>query len=120
MKKAEIQTNADKMIIFEKSNTYVFYYQDIIGFFSEHPYVKIETTTLKSTLIFHSLKEISPLLPPEFVMCNRSSIINIAYIAQSISDSAKCIFLLKNGRYIRSARRKKTTITSKILSVIRK
>jgi len=108
------------MIIFERSNIYVFEYQDIIGFFSEHPYVKIETTTQKSTLFFHSLKEIAPLLPPEFVMCNRSSIINIAHIIEMTSDSAKCVFLLKNGRIIRVARRKKTTVTSKILSLIRK
>jgi DNA-binding LytR/AlgR family response regulator len=119
MKKAEIQSNAEELIIFKKSYIYVFDFRDIIGFFCDHPYIKIETTTLKSTLIFHSLKEIAPLLPPQFVMCNRSAIINIAYIARLTSDSVRCVLHLKNGRIIRVARRKKTNITRKILSLLR-
>ena len=120
MNKAKILFRTDKMTIFQKSNMYVFNFKDIIGFFCDHPYVKIETTTSKPILIFHSLKEIGQLLPPPFIVCNRSSIINITHIHQVKSTVSKCVLPLVNGREIRVARRRKSNVMKQIYAIIRK
>jgi len=120
MKKAEIQFSEEQMTIFDGSNIQKFNYHDIIGIFCDYPYIKIETTTdPKSKLIFHSLKEIGQLLPSLFIMCNRSSIINIMYINQMKYEVNQSFLCLNNGRQIRIPRRKKSTIIKKIHAFLR-
>jgi len=111
MKKAIIQLSEEQMTIFDGLNIQIFNYQDIIGIFCDQPYIRIVTTTnSKSILIFHSLKEIGQLLTCQFVMCNRSSIINIMYINQVESKEANNFIHLNNGMLIRIPRRIKATI----------
>ena len=120
MNKAEIILSTDKMTIIEKSKMYVFHLKDIIGFFSDHPYVKIETTISTPIQIFHSLEKIGQLLPSPFIVCNRSSIINMMHIHQVIPDDSKCFLHLENGREIRIARRRKSDVIKQIRAIKRK
>ena len=119
MKKVELIIGGNTMTIFEKSNIYIFDFNDIIGIFCEHPYVSIETVHKKSKLIFHSLKEIEELLPFPFIACNQSSIINIKHIIQVINENSKSFLLLKNGKKICVPRRKKNDIMEKIRNSIK-
>ena len=114
MKKAELKISSDKMMVFEKSNIYMFDFSDIIGIFCDHPYLLIETVNKTSKLIYHSLKEIAQLLPFPFIACNRSSIINVFYITQIINENPKSFVQLKNEKKLFIPRRKKNDIIKKI------
>jgi len=118
MKKAELKIGSNKMIILEKSEIHMFDFNDIIGVFSDHPYLLIEFANKTSKLIFYSLKEIGQLLPIPFIKCNRSSIINITYLTKVTNENSESFLQLKNGKKINLPRRKKNDIISRIKSII--
>ena len=114
MKKTVIICSEDKLSIIEKSSINIFQYSDIAGVFYEHPYLKIITVNKNKKLIFYSLKEISKLLPPQFVVCSRSAIINLTHVAQFKSGNSNCFIELDNGEKIPVSRRKKSEIMEKM------
>ena len=117
MKKTKIIFNKDNIIIFEKSNISKFWHEEIVGIFCEHPYLMIVSVNKNKKLIFHSLKEIAQVLPFPFVMCSRSSIVNLTYINQVKSINSKCFIILNNRQEISVSRRKKNDIMEKIKKI---
>jgi DNA-binding LytR/AlgR family response regulator len=110
MKKANIIFSEGRLSVIEKTSVSIFCYTDIVGIFCDHPYLMIETINKEKKIIFHSLKEISQLLPFPFVMCSRSAIINMDYINNVKTQNPNSFIYLKNGQKILIPRRKKGEI----------
>lgn len=65
-------------------------YHDIIAFTSWKHYIEIMTTSKEekdNETIRISLKNLLPLLPPEFIQCHRTSVINIHHIQKITLDT---------------------------------
>ena len=114
MKKTKLIFGKDKLTVFDETSVSIINYIDILGFFCEHPYIMIVTTNNNNKLIFHSIKEIIKLLPVSFVMCNRSTIINIKHIIQLKKQNAIWFIYMNNEQKITISRAKKSIVMEKI------
>jgi len=77
MKKTGVICRDEEMLILERSSILCVDYKNIIGIFCDHPYLKIKILDRKDKYIYYTIEEISYLLPDFFILCNRSSIVNI-------------------------------------------
>jgi DNA-binding LytR/AlgR family response regulator len=106
MKKAEITFSKERIIISNRSTISQVLYTDIISFVCDFPYVKITISNEKDILISGSLWELMLQLPANFILCNRSSIVNLSHVDSLTTEKLKCSLCLKTGNTIIVSRRK--------------
>jgi len=97
MKKTVVSFKDDKMIIEEKSGICCIDYNHIVGIFCDHPYLKMKILDKKDKYIFHTIKEIFYLLPDDFIICNRSSIVNLHFFSSLETKNHQYFLYLKTG-----------------------
>jgi DNA-binding LytR/AlgR family response regulator len=114
MIKTEIVFQEDQMVILNKQETNHIYYKDMVGILCERPYLRLQVIDGKSMLISCCLEKMLSCLPDSFVLCNRSSIINLLHVEAYTTDrNNKGYLQLKTGTVIPVSRRKKAEIRDK-------
>jgi DNA-binding LytR/AlgR family response regulator len=111
MKKTAILFKAEKMIVEDKSGISQVDYKEIVGIFCDHPYLLLQTSDKKNKYLFHTIQEIIISMPDHFVMCNRSSLVNLSYFSSLETKKNQWYLHLKTGDII--------SITSKYRKVIK-
>ena len=114
MKKTQLTFKEDRIIISEKSNISIIHCKDLVAIFCEHPYLKLLTVQKNNILIFYPLMEIVRHLPPLFVLCNRSSLINLSYVHTLRIEKMKWVLYLSTGDCIFVSRRKKADVKKQL------
>jgi DNA-binding LytR/AlgR family response regulator len=113
MKKNEIVFHNEALIIEENSHIVSIMYKDIASIVCDAPYLKISTIDGKKRFIYYCLEDLADSLPSSFVLCNRSAIINLIHVDSLQCKMSKWFFILKTGKHIPVARRKKQEIKAK-------
>lgn len=114
MTKTEILFQENQLVILNKSEINNIRYEDIVGVFCDHPYLRLQILNKKSRLIFFTLEEIISCLPDSFILCNRSSIINLLYVNVFTTEGKNSLLHLTTGDVILVSRRKKAAVKERI------
>jgi DNA-binding LytR/AlgR family response regulator len=116
MKKTEIIFYETHLtVLCKKSRSYKIPYENIIGIFCERPYLRLQILNRKNMLILYSLEEMISNLPNSFILCNRSSIVNLLHVEAYTTDYN---LQLTAGDIIPVSRRKKAEIREKINAIL--
>ena len=114
MKNILIVAKHDELVIQENRRIQIIPYNDIFSVAYDSPYITIHTLT-GSALLLMSLSEISRYLPEYFVLCNRSTIINLMQ-AKSF-DKTTGILCLRTGTVFTVSFRKRKKVETMFLSI---
>jgi DNA-binding LytR/AlgR family response regulator len=113
MKKNKIIFHNEAMVIEENIRIIRVMYKDIVSIVCDAPYLKLFTIDRKELLVYYCLEELANDLPTTFVLCNRSTIINLMHVNFLQCKMPKCFFVLKTGEQIPIAKRKRKEIKEK-------
>ena len=114
MKNILIIAKRNEIVLKENRRLQIILYDDIISIIYNSPYITINTLNSR-TLLLMSLTEIMQYLPEYFVLCNRSTIVNLIQ-AKSFNKTTG-ILCLRSGATFTVSFRKRKNIEAVFLSI---
>jgi len=116
MKNILIVAKQDELVIQENRRIQIIPYNEIFSVVYDSPYITINLLKGRPVQLLMSLSEISQYLPEYFVLCNRSTIINL--MQARAFDKTTGIICLRTGTTFTVSFRKRKKVEAIFMSIV--